>query len=150
MSRPENERRVLTADAAVFLVGAVSASVPAAAGYRVGTTPAVVAPERAESRGDPAAIARPARSPRLVAAVPARHHRVAELVSRQALAVVASERTLGTLCANESREAARENSGKTRDRRMLIACRAKRVRQCQRDASEATLANGYQVSFCSV
>lgn len=86
----------------MFLVGAVAASVPAAAGYRVGTAPAVVAPERAESRGDPASIARPARSPGLVAAVPAGHHRVAELVTRQALAVVASERALGTPCTSES------------------------------------------------
>lgn len=100
---------LLTADVAVFLIGTVAASVPAAAGYRVGTTPAVVAPERAESRADPAAISRPASTPGLVAPVSAGHHRVAEFVCRQALAVVASERTLGTFCERGSREISRVN-----------------------------------------
>lgn len=80
----------------MFLVRAIATSVPTAAGYRVRTTPAVIAPERAESRGDPAAISRPASTPGLVAAVPAGHHRIAEFVRRQALTVVTSERTLGT------------------------------------------------------
>jgi hypothetical protein len=85
----------------MFLVGTVATSVPAAASYRVRTTSAVIALERAESRGDSSAITRSARTPGLVAAVPAGHHGIAEFVSRQALSVITSERTLGTFCANE-------------------------------------------------
>lgn len=84
-----------SADAAVFLVGTIAASVPAAAGYRVGTTPTIVASERTKSRADPA-ISRPAGTSGLVAAVPTGHHRVAEFVRRQTLAIVASKRTFGT------------------------------------------------------
>lgn len=93
--------RLLTADATVFLVGTIAASVPAAAGYRIGTTPTIVTPERAKSRADPA-ISRPAGTSRLVATVPAGHHSVAEFVRRQALTVVASERTFGTFCEHRS------------------------------------------------
>ena len=50
------------------------------------------------ARGDAAAVARAAGRARLVATVPARDDRVAELVRRQALAVVAAERALRAFC----------------------------------------------------
>lgn len=80
----------------MFLVGAIATSVPAAASYCVGTTSSIVASEWAVSRGDSATIAHPARSSGLVTAVPAGNYRVAKFVCWQTLAVVASERTLGT------------------------------------------------------
>lgn len=73
---------MLTANVTVLLVGAVAASVPAAASYCVRTTSAIIALERTKFRGDSPAITRPARSSGLVAAVPTRHHGVAEFVSR--------------------------------------------------------------------
>lgn len=100
-------REILTADAAMFLVGAIATSVPAAASYCVGTTSSIVASEWAVSRGDSATIAHPARSSGLVTAVPAGNYRVAKFVCWQTLAVVASERTLGTFCTN--REISRIN-----------------------------------------
>lgn len=98
---------ILTANGTTPLVGSVAATVATAAGDRVGTTPAVVASERASSRrhrgpSSPSFPSLPpARVPRLVASIPARDHGVAKLVRRQALPVVASERALWTLCDNE-------------------------------------------------
>lgn len=100
-------REILTADAAMFLVGAIATSVPAAASYCVGTTSSIVASEWAVSRGDSATITHPARCPGLVTAVSAGYHRVAKFVCWQALTVVASERTLGTFCTG--REISRIN-----------------------------------------
>lgn len=100
-------RKVLTANTAVFLVGTVATSVPAAASYGVGTTSSIVASERTVSRGNSAVITRPACSSGFVAAVSAGNHRVAKFVRRQALTVVASERTLGTFCTG--REISRIN-----------------------------------------
>ena len=93
---------ILTANGTAFLVGAVAAAVAAAANDRVRSAPAVVAPKRTVLRRDsgPMAANLPAaRASWLVATVPTGHHRVAELVRRQALPVVASERTPRTLCA---------------------------------------------------
>lgn len=94
--------RLLTADVAALLVGTIAASVPAAAGYRVGTTPTIVTSEWAKSRADPA-ISRSTGTSGLVAAVPAGHHSVAEFIRRKTLSIVASERTLGTFCEHVDR-----------------------------------------------
>lgn len=101
------KRGILTTNGTAFLVRAIAATVAAAAGDRVRSTPAVVAPERTMSGGDSAAASHlpSTNSFWLVASVATRHHGVAELVRWQALSVVTPERSFrtfydtGSLCS---------------------------------------------------
>lgn len=84
----------LTADGAISFIGSVAASIPSAAGDRIGTAPSIPASERTRSRRKTSTIPGSARSTRLVASISARNYRVAELIRRQTLTVVASKSSL--------------------------------------------------------
>jgi hypothetical protein len=90
----------LTADGAVGLVGVVAAAVLATAGDGVRAAASVGALEGAVAGREAAAVPGAAGGSRLVAAVPAGDHRVAELVGGQTLAVVAAEGAFRTLCGH--------------------------------------------------
>lgn len=110
----KEKRSILTTNGTAFLVRAVAATVAAAAGDRVRSTPAVVAPERTMSGGDSAAASNlpSTNSFWLVASVATRHHGVAELVRWQALSVVTPERSFRTFYDTDSLcSIIRESSG---------------------------------------
>lgn len=90
------KKEILTADVTAGLVGIVTTSVASTAGDGIRAASSVGALEWAMSRRETTTIARATSPSRLVAAVPARHYRVAKLVSRQTLSIVAPERSFRT------------------------------------------------------